>query len=428
MRLSFLAVLLLALGNQLLFSQSNDTLATKVLHVNFEIRPRAEFRNNFRWTNADSTLTELYVSQRNRVNVTFQTSRFTFHMSPQEIHLWGKSGEFSRIGSINAFEFYIEPSISKHISLRIGRQALSLDNGRIFSAAPWSQQGRSHEGIRLIYNNNISTDLTLLFTRPYGKRFESAYSPVASHQYKFMAVHHFNQKFKNHLTLTTINTLEVLPNSLKTDASYQRITNGGRLEYTVNQIYGTMNAYYQYGTTTGSKTIRAYYLQPEISTSVGHITVRVGAEILSGSKPGMPAGLSNSFVPLYGVAWKFMGNMNLFTRFPADVNDRGLINPYLFWIYQMNRKLTLRADSHLFYSQFRPDTRNNGSTGKYLGFENDFSFNYRPQNKLEITFGVSTTFTEQAMEVLKKVPDSNKVLLWSYLMFSYTPQLLSIKK
>ncbi|SEJ02493.1 Alginate export [Dyadobacter koreensis] len=427
MRPILFMILLLGPGNHYLYSQSKDTL-TSILSIDFESRPRAEFRNNFRWTNADSSLTELYVSQRNRLNITYQNTRFKFHISPQEIHLWGKAGEISRIGSINAFEFYIEPTITKHISLRVGRQALSLDNGRIFSAAPWSQQGRSHEGIRLIYNDKISTDLTLVFTRPYGKSFESAYSPVASHQYKFMAVHHFKQQFKNNLRLTTINTLEVLPNSLKLDASYQRITNGGRLEYTADQIYGTLNAYYQYGRTTGSKTIRAYYLQPEISTNVNKITVRLGAEILSGSQSGTRAGLSNSFIPLYGVAWKFMGNMNLFTRFPADVNDRGLINPYLFWICQMNRKLTLRADFHLFYSQFQLDTKNNGSTGKYLGFENDLSFNYRPLKQVEITFGISSTFAGQSMELLNKVPDANKVALWSYLMFSYSPQLLSIKK
>ncbi len=40
--------------------------------------------------------------------------------------------------------------------------------------------------------------------------------------------------------------------------------------------------------------------------------------------------------------------MNLFTRFPADVDEKGLINPYLFIIHQAGKNLPLRADAHLF--------------------------------------------------------------------------------
>ncbi|WP_026631393.1 hypothetical protein [Dyadobacter alkalitolerans] len=47
----------------------------------------------------------------------------------------GCCGQVSRVGSINAFELYAEGFIDKHISVRVGRQALTLDNGRIFSVS-----------------------------------------------------------------------------------------------------------------------------------------------------------------------------------------------------------------------------------------------------------------------------------------------------
>ncbi len=415
------------LGSYESFAQQSDSLRQEFI-VDFEVRPRAEFRDNFVLAPSDSDMPELYINQRNRLSITYKTNRFKFHASPQEIHVLGKSGKFSHIGSINAFELYIEPSLTRHFSLRIGRQALSLDNGRIFSAAPWSQQSRAHEGVRLLYNKKLTTDLTIAFTRPYGKHFDAAYSPVASHQYKLLMVHHLKHKINRHFTLTTINTAEVFERTNKDKSYYNRVTNGGRLDYSNGPMYATINTYYQFGTNAAFKKISAYYLQPEISLDVKKMTLRLGAEILSGNKADVSNEVSNSFVPLYGVTWKFMGNMNLFTKFPADVNDKGLLNPYLFLICQVNKKLSLRADSHLFYSQYPLTIDGKAVSGTYLGFENDFSLNYKPIKRVEIIFGFSYSVTEQRMELLNKVPDSNKTPVWSYLMISYTPRLFNLRK
>jgi hypothetical protein len=342
--------------------------------------------------------------------------------------VWGDQGRFSQVGNLNFFELYVEPSLDKNFSVRMGRQALSLDNGRIFSAAPWGQQSRSHEGIRLLFKKRFETDLTLAFTRPYKKHFDPAYSPVASHTYKFLFVHHLKYKFSNNMTLTTINAMDIFRRANAGEKqNYLRITDGGRFEYSRGKIYGTVNAYYQYGQNAAAENLRAYYIQPEISVNTGKALFRLGAEILSGEKNNAPKGTSNSFVPLYGVAWKFMGNMNLFTRFPADVQDKGLLNPYFFTIYQAGNKLSLRSDAHLFYSQYPLVTEGRDIDGKYLGFENDLSVNYKPIKGLEIIYGFSFTIAEKRMELLHKVIDSRKIPVWSYLMVSYTPGLFSRK-
>lgn len=420
------AFLPLFFGAGNLFAQSPDTLHRE-LTIDFELRPRAEYRDNFMWTAADTVMPDLYTTQRNRLSITYKTNRLRLHASPQEIHVWGEPGRFSHVGSVNFFELYAEPTITKNFSVRVGRQALSLDNGRIFSAAPWSQQSRAHEGIRLFYKKKFETDLTLAFTRPYGQHFEPAYSPVGSHTYKFLFVHHLKHKFNNNITLTTINAMDVFRRTTGNRQYYQRITNGGRLEYTQGSIYGTVNAYYQYGQNAASEKLHAYYIQPEISANTGKTLFRLGAEILSGEKNTSSKEVSNSFVPLYGVAWKFMGNMNLFTRFPADVNEKGLINPYLFIIYQAGKKLSLRGDAHLFYSQYRLIKEGRETDGKYLGFESDLSLNYKPIKGIEIIYGFSFTIADKRMELLNKIPDAGKTPVWSYLMISCTPRLLSRK-
>lgn len=375
------------------------------------------------WTPADTIMPDVFTTQRNRLSITYQIPRFRLHASPQEIHVWGKSGRFSEVGNVNFFELYAEPMLARDFSVRIGRQAISLDNGRIFSAAPWGQQSRSHEGIRFLFKKKLETDLAVAFTRPYSSHLDPAYSPVATHSYKFLFVHHLKYKFKNQITLTTINSLDVFQ---RTNGNYyQRINNGGRLEYTRNWMYATVNAYYQYGETATSQKISSYYIQPEISANTGRTLFRFGAELLSGEKNTPSKEAFHTFVPLYGVAWKFMGNMNLFTRFPADVNQKGLFNPYLFIIHQASKKLSLRCDAHLFYSQYPLLNEGKEIDGKYLGFENDLSLNYKPVKVLEIIYGFSIAVADKRMELLNKVKDSNKLPVWSYLMIAYTPHLLS---
>jgi hypothetical protein len=160
---------------------------------------------------------------------------------------------------------------------------------------------------------------------------------------------------------------------------------------------------------------------------MGKITVKFGAEILSGERSTISGETTQSFVPLYGVAWKFMGNMNLFTRFPADVNGKGLINPYMNLIYKASKKLSFRGDAHLFYSQHPLAKEGSVTDGTYLGFESDLSLNYKPVTGLEVIFGYAFTRADQRMELLNKVRDADKIPVWSYLMVSCSPRLLNKK-
>jgi hypothetical protein len=418
-RRPLLFVLLSALRICPAVSQASDTLRHELI-LDLEIRPRAEFRSNYQLTPADSIMPELSATQRNRLEITYRRRGLLAHASWQEIHLWGKGGQASAIGSINAYELYLEPAIGKNLSARIGRQGLSLDNGRIFSAAPWAQQCRAHEGVRFFFEpERLSMDLTVAFTRPYAEFFDPAYSPVASHQYKFLFVHHFKYRLSERFTVTGINAADMFEQTAAAARHTTRITNGGRLGYAHGGLAATLNAYYQYGRDARLKKIRAYYLQPEVSAKLGKATLRLGAEISGGESAAAPSDETRSFVPLYGVAWKFMGNMNFFTRFPADVDGRGLFNPYLFAIYQVNEQLSLRADGNLFYTQYPLAYANGQTAARYLGFESDLSFRYKPIKPLEVNFGFSFLLPERSMTLLRKVEDQRVVPVWSYLMVAY---------
>lgn len=405
-------------------AQNQDSISRQV-SIQFEIRPRAEFRNNFQLSPADSITPETFVSFRNRLSINYKSKYLIGVGSFQEIHLIGKGGDPSSVASFNAFELYFEPKF-RNFSARIGRQGLLLDNGRMFSDAPWAQQSRSHEGVRLFYSGKkFITDFTWAFTRPYSERFDQNYSPVASHRYKYLLLHQLKFKLANRFSITTINVLDQFENDQKQQNT--RLTSGGRVEYFGSTIYLTVNAFYQYGTNQNFMPISAYYFQPEIRKTIQNTTFRLGAEILSGDDLSEPSDYSKSFVPLYGVAWKFMGNMNFFTRFPADVGSSGLVNPYLFLLQKINQKLAIRADCHLFYSQHPLLDENKNKAGKFLGFENDLSLNYKPLKALDINFGFSYILSQRSMELLNKIENSDKLPVWSYLMVSFNTEIFRSK-
>lgn len=409
------------------YSQSTDSIKNELI-IDFEIRPRAEYKNNFRLSDKENFEPEFNFSQRNRLGITYRYNNILFHTSPQEIHLWNKSGVFSSTASINAYELFLEPQLSKNLSVRIGRQGLSLDNGRLFSDAPWAQQSRSHEGVRIFFKKNkLKTDLTLASTRKYSEKFDASWSPVASHRYKLLAVHHLNYKINEHYTLTTINFTDVFESQKTTKKKYYSVTNGGRIEYEGNGIYLTLNAYYQWGENSEFKNISAYYLQPEIKSTLNNTTFRLGAEILSGQNSMLPSDQFNTFGINYGVAWKFMGNMNFFTRFPRDVKGNGLINPYLFVIHKVNKKLSVRADGNLFYTQHQLENPQNGFADSFLGFENDLSFEYKPMKNINIRYGLSYLLASESMHLLGKIESADKIPVWSYLMVSLHPEIVNLK-
>ncbi|MBK9284720.1 MAG: alginate export family protein [Sphingobacteriaceae bacterium] len=405
------------------FTIHAQTDTTKTFKLDLEFRPRMEYRDGYRQLPNDTSSAAYFGTQRSRLNFTYEQNKFKFHTSIQDIRVWGQYGQSSTSGSLNVFEAYVESYFTKNLFIRMGRQKVELDNGRIFSAANWSQAGRAHDGINLIYKNEkITSEFMTFFNQTSEKIVETDFSPATFTNYKTLNIHYLNLKLGKGFTLTTINAADGYQSKLNTKTLYVRGTSGGRIEYENGNINGTVSGYYQYGKLQAGNNISAYYIQPEISIKLQKFKSRLGFEYMSGDDATLTSNTSKSFVPLYGVAWKFMGNMDYFTSFPKDLKNGGLFNPYLFLFYEVNKKITVRADAHLFFLQNNVSNANMEIIDKYLGFENDLSIKYKANNFTTIDFGVSYMFAEKSMETLKG-GNSERTPVWSYLMITFKPEL-----
>ena len=406
------------------------------LTFSLDMRTRFEWRHGYKSVPTDDTASAYILSQRTRFNIDYKSKNLDVFLSLQDARVWGqqdpREGQ-SGVGSATPattyamymFEAYAEPKFSDKFSVRIGRQRVMYDNQRLFAENDWRLPGNSHDGIRLIYNNkiNFTTELLAAFNQSAENVFTTKYAPLVPN-YKSLIVHYLNWKVTDKFTLTTLNSIDGFQSSKpgKYSTTYQRLTSGGRLEYSTYNWYATVAAYYQYGKDSSGKKLGAYYIQPEIRYTGGPLTVRLGMEYLSGADSSTHPSVDKNFVPLYGVAHRFMGNLDYFASFPGDVNGAGLVNPYLYIWYNKN-KIGLRVENHLFFSQSQFVFKG-VPIDKYLGFENDWRLNYKPNKFTDLEAGFCWAAVTKSMTVIKKSGDYEGAFpYFTYVSIRLTPTL-----
>lgn len=404
-------------------------LPDKKLRIDAEFRPRTEFRNGYQQLRNDTSTNAFFTNQRLRLsaNYTFN-SRFVMQVSIQDLRVWGQQDPRSTSASLQLFEGWAEAYITNKFSIRVGRQRLIYDNQRLFAENDWRLSAAVHDALNFrFYTSKLSSELALAFNQSSERYFGTDYAPSGFSNYKFLAVSYIRYKINDLSSLTGINSTDGYQDKTDPEKINFRYTLGGRFEWEMDGFYSTVSAYYQGGKNNSGKNLSAWYVQPEIRfTSPKNFVARIGAEIFSGNNNGTTNLTDHSFVPLYGVAHRFNGSMDLITKFPTDVAGAGLVNPYLFLIQPLSAKFELRTDFHTFHLQQNYYTINDIKTDRYLGFENDFLITYKPNAVTKVDLGVSYMLPTETFEIVKNSGNSKYNLTWIYLSLTFRPQLLGI--
>jgi hypothetical protein len=405
------------------------TLPDKKLRIDAEFRPRTEFRNGYQQLRNDTSTGAFFTNQRLRISANYAfDNRFVLQVSVQDLRVWGQQDPRSTSATLQLFEGWAEAYITNKFSIRVGRQRLIYDNQRLFAENDWRLSAAVHDAVNFRYNTpKLSSELALAFNQYSERYFGTDYAPSGFSNYKFLAVNYLRYKINSRFTLTGINSTDGYQDKTNPEKINFRYTLGGRLEWELNGLYSTFSAYYQGGKNNSGKDLSAWYVQPEVRyTSSKNFVARIGAEIFSGNNNGTTNITDHSFVPLYGVAHRFNGSMDLITKFPADVAGAGLLNPYLFLIKPLSSKIDFRADFHTFHLQQDYFTINDVKIDRYLGFENDFLITYKPNAVTKVDLGVSYMLPTESFEIVKNNGSGKYNLTWVYLSLTFRPQLLGL--
>ncbi|MCE1197727.1 MAG: alginate export family protein [Marinilabiliales bacterium] len=405
------------------------SLPDKKIRIDLEMRPRTEYRNGYSQIPNDTTVGTAFVNQRTRLGVNFVwDNRIALQFTLQDARVWGSVDPRSQNGTVNVFEAYAEPTLFPGFSMRIGRQKLIYDNQRLFAENDWRSTGVSHDAVVLKYaTSRLTTDLVLAFNQTSERLFGTGYYPSGWTNYKSLGMSFLKFNVTPNWILTSMQTADGYQVTGKDEKINYRFTNGGRLEYTSGSLYLTLAGYYQWGHNKSGQVLDAWYLQPEIKYNVTMLfSIRAGAELFSGGNTQFPTGMDKSFVPLYGVVHRFNGSMDIIGTFPTDLGGAGLVNPYLFLIQTLGKKSELRCDFHLFSN--KEDFFKSGKKyDRYLGFENDWTYTYKPNSFTTLMAGVSWADVSETLAFIKKAGtgSASHTPFWSFVSVSFKPQILN---
>ncbi|MDR3712533.1 MAG: alginate export family protein [Puia sp.] len=127
-----------------------------------QIRTRTEFRNGYGTLEPIGDKPAFLTSQRSRLTLHFQSARVIFHVSVQDVRVWGadaatiSNADGSRLSVheawadlvlANARDSAFPKSAIEYFSVKIGRQELVYDDERLLGNLDWLQQGRRHDVI-----------------------------------------------------------------------------------------------------------------------------------------------------------------------------------------------------------------------------------------------------------------------------------------
>ncbi len=409
----------------------------KTLIVDLQIKNRFEYRNGYGGLPDQNTVPAAFVNQRSRINFNYQHGNaLNAVISLQDARVWGSHDPRGLGGTIQLFEGYVEPYLSPNFSIRIGRQRIMYDNQRLFAENEWRINAGAHDAINFRYSKDkLSTELVGAFNqtgeRTFGTDFTPAElsitpgstTPATWTNYKALVVNYLKYDFTPNTTATTIITADGYQNAVSREKTYWRFTYGGRFEYKKDRWYATASGYVQTGRNNIGKTQDAWYIQPELKYTIPeNLSIRLGAEVLSGDN-GKVGLVDHNFVPLYGVAHRFNGFMDLFTKFPSDLNNAGLVNPYIFISKNINSKLEISSNNHLFYTQKAFVNATKEELNKYMGYEHDLLVTYKPNSYTNIEGGFSIALPTDTMTAIKKSGDASKIATWAYIQVKFTPRL-----
>ena len=78
-------------------------------------------------------------------------------------------------------------------------------------------------------------------------------------------------------------------------------------------------------------------------------------------------------------------------------------------------------ENHLFYSQSQFVYKGE-KIDKYLGFENDWRFNYKPgKGVVDVEFGFAWAALTESAAIIKKAGDASLTPYWVYSSVRFTP-------
>jgi len=408
----------------------NDLTAQFTLTA--EVRPRSEFRNGFKTPSSEGKDPAFFTEQRSRLYMDYEDEKYKFRLTMQDVRLWGESSQIFKEENGNTFlsEAWGQYFVTKKFSIKAGRQIISYDNQRFLGGLEWAQQGRRHDALLFIYEDqekatkfhagfayNSDDDVPEpALLQSVGANFYSVGGNYKALQYAW-----FNKGFDGgKISLLALNAVNQNPDS--TSSSKQTFGFIGSKSVS-KKITLAGDFYYQTGK-IGQNNVNAFLAGLRATFKTKATPLTVGMEFISGKDDDDTSSDITNFSPDYGTNHAHNGFMDYFFVGPANGNV-GVMDIFLKTKFKL-KKGSLVVNVHDFMTGSKQLNAEGRTLSKSMGMELDLVYTVKLAPSVTWNIGYSQLFGTDTLLELR--PGNKKMNNWAWMMITFKPTLLKSKK
>lgn len=395
---------------------------------------RGEYRSGYGKLIAGNADPAAFVSQRFRLQGSYQMDKVMLYTSIQDVRTWGSTPQANITdGFLSVHEAWAEVYFDSSWSMKLGRQELNYDNVRFLGNLDWALQARSHDFGLIKYERH---KLKLHFGAGYNQNGEALSGNILTvpGQYKTAQMIRFENEtgkfaysvlfWNNGKQYTVLDTANVIT---KKGIRYSQTIALPTLRYTLKNTTISAFAYYQAGKDVANKTLSAFDVSLQVSQLIhanpdkkNQVRITLGGEMISGTASNYTGNSTYSFSPMYGTNHVHNGYMDMFFVSGRYENSVGLNDLFMLVKYECNPSLFVSVNGHYFltYADYYSGAE---KLDKDLGIEIDLSAGYIFSKCVSFQVGYSQFFASATMEAIQNMSAPAGTQNWTYLMVIIRP-------
>jgi len=376
-----------------------------------EFRTRTDIMHGFKKIAAVDSETAFFTSQRSRINLNYKAEKYTAKFSLQDVRLWGDEDVYNATGvvrkstnTIDVFEAWVDLKLYKNSSLKIGRQVLNYDDGRLISGRNWWQTGMSYDALLYKYNNKesgLSIDFGLTLNNHTENLFGNDYY---TDRMKTMDYLYIKKSFGDKLYISLMAIGSGYQKVGTTSTIYMTGTEGLHVNYNAGTkvedgLFSKVNLFVQNGKNSTGQDVSANMFTAEVGYRLmdKKLAISAGVDYLSGNDNSDTTTAYNeidhTFSLLYGGRFPYYGgNLCQIVVNDKNLKGAGLMNPYFKVSYKLSDKASVNFAFHMNMLANNLTATNDTTKEFYdknLGNNIDLSFTYKFSKEVMFKVGGS---------------------------------------
>ena len=370
-----------------------------------------------------------------RISADYKRSWLEVKLSPQYSGVWGQAS-----AGINLYEGWAKMQSQKGLFVKIGRQELNYDDGRIIGNDDWTMTAPTHDVLKLGYDGeNHKVHLMAAYNQNADSiEIGNSYYSGGLQPYKTMQTLWYHYDTPKKLFGVSLVGMNIGMQSVKDNdyTTYYQQLMGTYMAFRPKHWSLEGAFYYQLGKEEHGMPIDAYMGSVKVnvkpSEKVDFFNLFAGYDYLSGDKyfnipPQGGLGLVyhdkvRGFNAIFGSHHEFYGAMDFFymSNYVGGFTP-GLQNLYVgVNIGPVEDALSVYGAYHYFAITSDLDYVNSKTLGHELEMWASFAF----PKAVSISAGFSLMRGSETMELLNQVSEKRQ-LHWTWLMLTVKPQLFT---